>query len=186
MEIEIKFRTPGKYLSMQSMFGVVSDIRSEIELAIVDAISDEYPKASKEFVKKKIKGKVDLSLSDAKKGSWEILLIGVAGSAIGGVIASLSNDLIKDSEAWRKLKDIIYKTSDRSAKNAEHRLQNKKKLGPFEQTKRKVEVVKKPNGSSVLKLDVELKPKSDLDLGFDLENEVDDLIKQLKDKSLNK
>ena len=67
MELEIKFKTPGTHLSMQSMQGVIRSIIREIELGVYDALIEEYPHVSSSLLKKKVRNKVDLSLSDSRK-----------------------------------------------------------------------------------------------------------------------
>ncbi|EKO3464439.1 hypothetical protein SPN99_000310 [Vibrio fluvialis] len=182
MEISIKFKTSGSYLSMNSMYGVISDLKREIEKGIFDAMVEEYPYISKSSLKKSIRKNVDLYLTDAQKGSWEIFLGTVVAGAIGGVIANLSNDLIINSEPWKNLKSKIYSTSERSAENVKDRLDKKQKVGPFTVKNKDNVVIRRNDGTTKLELDLELENKGTDSVSFDVEAEVNSLIEQLKNR----
>ena len=182
MELEIKFKTPGTHLSMQSMQGVIRSIIREIELGVYDALIEEYPHVSSSLLKKKVRNKVDLSLSDARKGSWEIVLLGSLGTLIAGVSINLVSDLIVNSETWKETRNKVYSISDKAAVNVKKRLERKHKLGPFNADKKSVGVSKKPNGVSKLELNVELERRNSNEIDFDMEKEVESLIEQLKNR----
>lgn len=186
MEVDIKFKTPGAHLSMNSMYGVISELKREIEKGIIDALKEEYPHVSKSSLKRKVKKDVDLYLTNAQKGSWEITLATVVGSAIGSIIYNLISDLIVSTDAWDSLKTKIYSTSERASNNVVSRLKNKKKIGPFLIKKNESSVIKNKNKTTKLSVNLELDCKNNSDQSFDVEKEVDGLIRQLKDRNQKK
>lgn len=184
MEFVIRIKTPGAHLSFSTLFGVASDIAHQLQLAAFDALVEEFPTASKTQIKRLLKNKVDLQLEDAKKGSWELVLVGALGGAIGGVVANLATDLIKGSEQWAAFKEKTYSISDRAAKHARERLTGKSRLGTFNAENKSVNVKKMDRGSR-LEVDAELSRRRSGVESVHLEEQVNDLIAQLEARSNN-
>jgi hypothetical protein len=180
MELDIKFKTPGQYLSMDSLQGVIRTINREIELGIYDTLVNEYPNVSRSLLKKAVKNKVDLNLKDAKKGSWEIELIGSVGAIIAGALIS---DFIVSTETWQETKKKIYSISERTVVNVKNRLSRKNRIGPFDSGDKSINISKKNNGVSKLELKVDLKRRNSNDLDFDMEKEVDRAIEEMRNRN---
>ncbi|MCG5526419.1 hypothetical protein LRB11_16050 [Ectothiorhodospira haloalkaliphila] len=178
----MKFKTPGQYLSMNSMFGVVSSVRREIEIAIAEVLYDEFPLSSRELIRRQVRKRVDLSLKDAQKGSWEVFLIGTVGGAIGSIVINLVSDIITNSEQWKKFRGDVYSISEKVSKRSEARLARKKKIGPYEAEYKRLKATKKNNGVPALEIDIELHNKRSNEMNFDMEEEVNRLIDELQNK----
>lgn len=182
MEVSVKFKTPGEYLSMNSMFGVVSSVRREIEISIAEVLYEEFPSSSREAIRRQVRNRVDLSLKDARKGSWEVLLVGTVGGAIGGIVVNLVSDIITNSDQWKQFRNDIYSISEKVSRRAEERLSKKKKIGPYEANYKQLKATKKNNGVPSLQVDIELQRKSKGGMEFDMEEEVNRLIDELQNK----
>ncbi|WP_000406148.1 hypothetical protein [Vibrio mimicus] len=183
MEISIKFKTPGTYLSMNSTYGVISDLRKQIERGIFDALVEEYPDVSKSALKKILKNHVDLYLKSANKGSWEIEVGTVIAGIIGTVVGSLTVDLVINSESWGDLRSKIYSTSGRASEKIRERLDNKRKFGPFDIRKKDSRMITRNDKTTKYELNLDLETESDEGNLFNVEEEVNKAIEELKKRS---
>ena len=186
MNFEIKIKTPGAHLSMRTLNAVTSDITKQIELGVYDAIINEYPSASKTKIKKHIRGHVDLSLSEAEKGSWELVFIGIV-TVIATISANLISDLAMSSEQWKQFKKNVIKMSDQSADNVKERLSKKNKLGPYNIDNRSISVKKSNKNTSILQVQADLKPAhlqtNKIPVPHDIDEQVDRLIEELQNNN---
>ncbi|MCF2920050.1 hypothetical protein L1264_06070 [Pseudoalteromonas sp. APAL1] len=132
MDIAIRVKTPGNKLSMKTMLGgVVGDLQKDLELGTFDMLISEFPSASHTQLKKLVSKKAELYLSDIKKGSWEIALVGALGGIIGKAIYDLTIDYVKTSPQWEEFKKRTQAPSKVAADNIYERIEKRNELGPF-------------------------------------------------------
>lgn len=173
MDLDIKLRTPGDFISIQSMYGIFSVIIRETEISVIEALSEDFPLLSRTKIRAKVRNNISISLLDTKKGSFELLLAGTAATAIVTVLSNLASDLIKDSPQWKNFKESTYNVADKAAKNLKERLANKNKLGPFIISHKNLEVSRKNKGAPKLTLDFHLARGAESEYLLDTESIVE-------------
>ena len=164
MDFIVKFTTPGHILSTRSMYGVISDLNKVFENATIEALISEHPGTSHVLIENEVKGKIDFNLYDARKGSWEIMLIGAIGGIIGKAAYDLTLDAIKTSETWDNFKKRLFAPSKKTATNIEEKLDSKKRLGPFAVESKVITIEKNNDGISKITYEATLIKTKDVEL----------------------
>lgn len=181
MDIAIRVKTPGNKLSMKTMLGgVVGDPQKDLELGTFDMLISEFPSASHTQLKKLVSKKAELYLSDIKKGSWEIALVGALGGIIGKAIYDLTIDYVKTSPQWEEFKKRTQAPSKVAADNIYERIEKRNELGPFMIKKRSLRITQSNDGTAKLNVDIELERKNDDEISIETESQINELIKQLE------
>jgi len=182
MDYVIHIKTKGDLLSTKTLWSIIRQINRDFEQAIYFALKEEFPKASSTYLKKAVKHQVEFTIQDARKGSWELVLIGGIGAILGKAVYDLSMDLIKTSTQWQEFKRRISRPSENVAESLKSQLEVEKNVGPLVIEKRSVTVEHLSNGVSKLTYYVELNRKHEKEVFVDSESQINDLIRQLEDK----
>ena len=179
MDFVVKFVTPGHILSTRSMFGIISDLNKVFENATIDTLISEHPNASRTTLINEVKGKLDFDIADARKGSWEIVLVGAIGGILGKAAYDLTMDTIKTSETWSNFKKRLFQPSEKAAANIEEKLEAKKRLGPFAVEKKTITIEKTNEGISKITYEVTLIKTKDSEHLITTEDQVKKLLEHL-------
>ena len=182
MDYVIHIKTKGDLLSTKTLWGIIRQINRDFERAIYFALKEEFPKASSTYLRKAVKHQVEFTLRDARKGSWELVLIGGIGAIIGKAVYDLSLDFVKTSPQWQEFKNRIGRPSDNVAESLKSQLEVEKKVGPLVVEKRSVTIEHLSNGISKLTYYVELNRTHEKEVFVDSESQINALIQQLEDK----
>lgn len=179
MDFEVKITTPGSYLSTRTLFGIISELNKSFEIGTINALKDLFPLSSNSQIRKFVSGKLDFNIVDAKKGSWELYLVGAIGGVVGKAIYDLSMDVIKTSPQWKGFKERVFKPSRKIAEEISEKLDDKEKLGPFLIETQSLVIETSSNGATKLKYEVVLIKNGDLPSLLTTENQVNHLIEEI-------
>ena len=157
MEIRIEIKTPGNYLSTQTMSWVISDFVKVIYGGIYHGILETYPTLSKSKLKKRLRDKHLLYFTNIKRGSWELALLGPLGAIILKILYDLGIDIVKNNSTYEEVKDKINGTvGDNVANKIKEGVQRRDNYGSLIAEKKNIDIDIKPGGNATIKIETVL------------------------------
>jgi hypothetical protein len=183
MEIHIKLKLPGSYLSSKTMYWVLSDIVNNINKCIYESILEIYPNVPKRELKRKIKQLTILYFTDINKGSWVLDLLGALGGDILKICCTLGIEIVKDNPTFQIVKDKINGViSATIGKKMKDKFDGRTKLGSFLIETKKIEMIIKPDKTQIFKMETTLirRPDARFDFSGDNNTEIDNALKDIE------
>jgi hypothetical protein len=188
MEINIKIKTPGTYLSIATWAGINRDINKILRRGLYDGLIELYPDWSKSLLKKRIKRSNFLYITDMNKGSWVIdLAVALGGFFVGTIfvfIKDITVDIIKNNSDYENLREYVNTNiSKKIAPTIKKLLDEKKRIGPYLVNDQKSVLEKKKDGTLVLRVELELHFRREPDeINLDNTKSIEQAGKEIKNK----